>query len=152
MTISLRELTLDTWHQCSELDVAENQRDFVAPNLASIAEAQFYPGTVCRAVYADDTMVGFVMYGPDAEYAPDEPGAYAFIRLMIDQAHQGKGYGRAAVAAVIDAITRIPGSRVIYTSYVSENIHAGRLYTAMGFQATGRELDGELVVRLPLAQ
>lgn len=150
MAITLRELTRDTWEECVDLEVAEHQRNFVSSNLVSLAEAQFYPGTVCRAVYADEVMVGFVMYGPDAEYAPEEQGAYAFVRLMIDQHHQGKGYGRAAFAAVIDTIKNIPESRVLYTSYDPENTHAGRLYEAMGFQQTGRMLDGEIIVALPL--
>jgi diamine N-acetyltransferase len=150
MAITLRELTRDTWEECVDLEVAEDQRDFVSSNLVSLAEAQFYPGTVCRAVYADEVMVGFVMYGPDAEYAPDEQGAYAFVRLMIDRHHQGKGYGRAAIAAVIEAIRNNPESRVLYTSYVPENAHAGHLYAAMGFQQTGRLLDGEIIVALRL--
>ena len=150
MAITLRELTRDTWEECVDLDVAEHQRNFVSSNLVSLAEAQFYPGTVCRAVYADEVMVGFVMYGPEAEYAPDEPGAYAFVRLMIDQHHQGKGYGSAAFAAVIDAIKNIPESRVLYTSYDPENTPAGHLYESMGFQQTGRVLDGEIIVALPL--
>jgi diamine N-acetyltransferase len=150
MSISLRELTRDTSEECADLDVAGHQRDFVSSNLVSLAEAQFYPGTVCRAVYADEVMVGFVMYGPDAEYAPDEQGAYAFVRLMIDRHHQGKGYGRAATAAVIEAIKNIPESRVLYTSYVPENTHAGHLYESMGFQQTGRVLAGEIIIALPL--
>jgi len=150
MAITLRELTRDTWEECIDLDVAEHQRYFVSSNLVSLAEAQFYPGTVCRAVYSDEVMVGFVMYGPDMEYAPEEQGAYAFVRLMIDRKYQRKGYGRAAIAAVIEAIRNIPDSRVLYTSYVPENIQAGQLYAAMGFHPTGRELDGELIVRLPL--
>ncbi|HEX5836539.1 MAG TPA: GNAT family N-acetyltransferase [Anaerolineales bacterium] len=150
MSITLRELTRATWEECVDLDVAEDQQDFVSSNLVSLAEAQFYPGTVCRAVYAGDVMVGFVMYGPDAEYAPDEPGAYAFVRLMIDRHHQGQGYGRAAIAAVIDAVRNMPESRILYTSFVPENTHAAHLYQAVGFQPTGRTLDGEIIVALPL--
>ena len=150
MAITLRELTRDTWEECVDLDVAEHQRNFVSSNLVSLAEAQFYPGTVCRAVYSDEVIIGFVMYGPDAEYAPEEQGAYAFVRLMIDQHYQGKGYGRAAFAAVIDAIRNIPESRVLSTSYDPENTHAGHLYESMGLQQTGRVLDGEIIVALPL--
>jgi diamine N-acetyltransferase len=150
MAIMLRELTRDTWEECVDLEVAEHQRNFVSSNLVSLAEAQFYPGTVCRAVYADEEMIGFVMYGPDAEYAPGEPGAFAFVRLMIDQHHQGKGYGRAAIIAVIEAVREIPESRALYTSFVPENTHAASLYIAMGFQPTGRELDGEPIMCLPL--
>ena len=152
MFITLRELTRDTWEQCIDLQVADDQRDFIASNLYSLAEAQFYAGTVCRAVYADEEMIGFVMYGPDLEYAPGEPGAYALVRLMIDKSQQGKGYGRAALAAVIDAIKHTPDGRVIYTSYMPENTSAGRLWASFGFQTTGREYEEEVVVRLSLTR
>jgi diamine N-acetyltransferase len=69
---------------------------------------------------------------------------------MIDRHYQGKGYGRAAIAQVIEAIKNIPESRILYTSYVPENTHAGYLYESMGFQPTGRRLDGEIIVALPL--
>lgn len=151
MTVTLRELTRDTWEECAALEVAATQRDFVSPNLVSIAEAQFYPGTVCRAVYAGETMVGLVMYGPDAEYAPSEPGAHALVRLMVGQTYQGRGYGRAAASAVVAAVRQTPRSRVLYTSYVPVNTRVERLYAALGFQPTGRELDGERVVRLRLS-
>jgi len=41
MTITLRELTRDTWEECADLDVDEHQRDFVSSNLVSLAEVFF---------------------------------------------------------------------------------------------------------------
>lgn len=148
MQVTLRELTAESWHECVDLRVAEDQRAYIASNLASLAEAHFYPGTIVRAVYADATMVGFVMYGPDAEYAPaEEPGAYALVRLMIDQAHQGEGYGRQALEAVIAELGQQTGCPAIYTSTSPENQRALALYARAGFEPTGRMLDGELVLR-----
>ncbi len=152
MNVTLRELTRDTWRACAALRVADDQQNFVASNLYSIAEAQFYPGTLCRAVYAGETMVGFVLYGPDDEYAPvdERPGAYALVRLMIDRAHQGKGYGRAALETVIDTVQREAGARLLYLSAVPENVPALALYRSAGFLPTGAVLDGEVVLRLEL--
>lgn len=154
MTVSLRELTRDTWHQCIDLQVREDQQDFVASNLYSIAEAQFYPGMVYRAIYADDTMIGFLMYGPDAEYTsyPERDGAYAIVRLMIDQAHQGKGYGRAVIEEVIRQLKTEVACRSVYLSFAPENHVAERLYRRLGFQPTGALLDGEVVFRLMLKE
>lgn len=150
MTLSLRPLTLDTWDDCIDLKVRDDQREFIAPNLYSIAEAQFYPGTVCRAVYADETMVGFLMYGPDAGYSPpnERDAAYAVVRLMIDQEHQGKGYGHAAMEAAINEIVATDRCQSIYLSFTPENARAERLYRRLGFLPTGGVADGEVVFRL----
>jgi diamine N-acetyltransferase len=152
MTISLRGLTRDTWQDSLDLQLSEEQSRFVAPNVYSLAEAQFYPGTVCRGVYASDTMVGFVMYGPDEGYAPKEErdGAYMVLRLMIDQRHH-QGYGRAVLEEVIRRIRAEPGSRVIYLSTSPENQQADRLYRRLGFLPTGEVSDGEVVYRLDLS-
>lgn len=152
MAVTLRPLTLDTWDDCIDLKVRDDQTEFVASNLYSIAEAQFYPGTVCRAVYADETMIGFLMYGPDAGYSPanERDAAYAIVRLMIDQAHQGKGYGYAAMEAAIDEITAMAQCRYIYLSFTPENSRAERMYRRLGFLPTDVIADGEAVFRLVL--
>lgn len=150
MTVTIRPLTLDTWDDCIELKVRDDQTEFIASNLYSVAEAQFYPGTVCRAIYADETMVGFLMYGPDAGYAPESKRdtAYAIVRLMIDQAHQGKGCGYAAMKAAIDEIKATAQCHCIYLSFAPDNSVAERLYRRLGFLPTGATADGETVFRL----
>ncbi|HEU4323495.1 MAG TPA: GNAT family N-acetyltransferase [Roseiflexaceae bacterium] len=152
MTVTLRELTRDNWRACVALRVADDQQNFVASNLYSIAEAQFYPGILCRAVYAGETMVGFVMFGPDDEYSPadERPDAYVLVRLMIDQAHQGKGYGRAALETVMSTLQREAGARFLYLSAVPENVSALALYRSAGFLPTGAVVDGEVMLRLEL--
>ncbi len=150
MAVTLRPLTIDTWDDCIDLKVRDDQTEFIASNLYSIAEAQFYPGTVCRAVYADETMVGFLMYGPDAGYSPvnERDAAYAVVRLMIDQEHQGKGYGYTAMAAAIGEIRATARCRYVYLSFTPENSRAERMYRRLGFLPTGVVADGETVVRL----
>ena len=152
VTISLRELTADNWDQCLDLEVTEAQKEFVADNLYSIAEAQFYPGTICHAIYADETMVGFAMYGPDQGYSPEQErdSAYAIVRLMIDKSHQGRGYGRAAMELLIRHIQKVQNCGAIYLSSAPENRAAERLYRSLGFEATGEVHDGEVVFRLRL--
>ena len=57
ITITLQPITSDNWVECIQLaPTAEQQRiGFVEPNRGSLAQAY--------AIYADETMVGFVMYG-----------------------------------------------------------------------------------------
>jgi hypothetical protein len=59
---SLREVTLDNLRDVLRLTVAAHQEQFVASNAVSIAQAYFYRDSAWfRAIYADDTPVGFVM-------------------------------------------------------------------------------------------
>ena len=41
--------------------MSEHQKQFVAPNAVSIAQAYFSKEAWFRAIYADDTAIGFVM-------------------------------------------------------------------------------------------
>ena len=52
------------------MKVKPEQEGLVAPNSVSIAEAHFWPTGWFRAIYADDTPVGFVMI--DDHYLADE--------------------------------------------------------------------------------
>lgn len=142
--ITLQPITRDNFHLVIDLKVGDGQETFVAPNLYSIAEAQVSPGFVPLAIYEDETLVGFLMYGPD----PDAPGDYWIIRLMIDQDHQGRGYGRAAMQQAIGRIKAEPEVRRILTSYVPDNAGAARLYASLGFADTGLIEEGEVVVLL----
>jgi diamine N-acetyltransferase len=88
-------------------------------------------------------MVGFVMYGFD----PDDEKFY-LGRLMIDEKHQGKGYGKAATLAVIERLKQTKDCREIYLSFVPENTGAEKLYSSVGFERTGKISEhGEVVMK-----
>lgn len=67
MTVTLRDITKANWQECANLNLAPGQEHFVASNAYSLAESKFQPTFVPLAIYAGETMVGFVMYG----YYPD---------------------------------------------------------------------------------
>ena len=91
--VTLREITAETVRTICDLEPHEAQNGFVAPNAVSIAQAHFNPAAVFRAIYADEEPVGFIMW------RPEDDGANCFLwRFMIDRRHQGKGYGREAIA------------------------------------------------------
>jgi len=131
--ITLRDVTKDTFRDIAKLSVADDQKNFVAPNAFSIAEASFSDEAFFQAIYADDTPVGFAMLFEDFE-----KGDYGLWRFMIDKDHQGKGYGRAALQLVIDRIKQHPKATKMELSVVPENEGAIKLYTDMGFVDTGR--------------
>jgi diamine N-acetyltransferase len=144
-TVSLREVTADTVRAICRLDVRPQQRGYVAPNAVSIAQAYFQPRAWFRAVYADETPVGFVMLHED----PDKE-EYFLWRFMVAAEHQGRGYGRRALDLVVDHVRERPGARELLSSYVPGDDGPGEFYRRYGFVETGELDDGEAVIRLPL--
>ncbi|HSG42577.1 MAG TPA: GNAT family N-acetyltransferase, partial [Anaerolineales bacterium] len=111
---------------------------FVAPNVYSIAKAQFHPDTLkAYCIYSDDTMVGFVMYGP----REDDPSLLWIDEMMIAEGHRRQGYGRAALQAIFEDAKQGGFSRV-GLSTKPENVKAIRLYESLGFRSTGEIYDG----------
>lgn len=64
-------------------------------------------------------------------------------RLMVDQAYQGQGYGRAVIVEVLRRFGLRPDCREVHISEVPENVVAARLYESLGFARTGQVVDGE---------
>lgn len=143
MTVTLREITRDNWEQCIDLRVNKEQQQFVASNLYSIAEVQFLPDFKALAIYTDETMVGFVMFGLD-----EDDHNYWIYRLMVDENHQGKGYGKAALLQVIERLKEKPDCNEIIVGYKPENIEAEKTYLKAGFQPKGMAPWGEKLVHL----
>lgn len=139
--VILKPVDRTNWMACIRLQVAEDQRHFVASNLFSLAQARVYEEFVPLAVYDADhpeTMVGFVMYGAD----PDD-GQMWICRLMVDAQHQRQGFGRAAMRRVMERIGS--GAGPVRISYEPDNHAAESLYACMGFHATGELIEGEVV-------
>ncbi|NET73739.1 MAG: GNAT family N-acetyltransferase [Sphaerospermopsis sp. SIO1G2] len=143
--VTLREITADTVRTICNLDVTAMQKNFVAPNAVSIAQAYFEPQAWFRAIYAGDTAVGFLM----TFEAPDR-GFYYLWRFMIDHRHQGQGYAQAGLSLLIERIKTRPNATKLKLSVVPENGRAIRFYESMGFVATGEIEHDEHVYELDL--
>jgi diamine N-acetyltransferase len=146
MAIVLRPITKDNWEDAARLRVREDQTDFVAPNVWSIAESKFYPALEPMAIYDDETIVGFLMHGVD----PQDRQHWLY-RFMIDQRYQGRGLGHAALARLIELLRRTPGCTGVNVGYDPANVVAERLYLSAGFEQTGLASWGELTARLTFA-
>ncbi|MGI8689166.1 MAG: GNAT family N-acetyltransferase [Thermomicrobiales bacterium] len=129
MTVTLRPITAENWQQCIALRTMEAQEQFVASNLFLLAQSKFQPDRWPHGIYADETMVGFVLYGR-------KPGddRYWITHVMVDATYQGKGYGRAAMEAVIARLVTEPYCNEIVLAYNKENLPARRLYAHLGFR------------------
>jgi len=132
VSIQLREITMDNFRECIHLNVREDQKYFVAPNVYSLAEAKADGVSNPLAIYNGDTMVGFIMYCFD----PDEEMGY-IDRLMVDARYQGQGYGKTAMLEVIQRLKSLPACKRIKTSFVHANEAADVLYAGLGFCRTG---------------
>lgn len=102
-----------------------------------------------RAIYAG-VPVGFVMLSWNV--TPDPPriiGPWFLWKLIIDQRHQRRGYGRDAVRLVSDLV-RAEGATELLTSYVQGDGEPWPFYRSLGFRPTG-DLDENDEVILSLA-
>jgi diamine N-acetyltransferase len=158
VVVNLRPITVDNWLDCVELKPASAQVQvgFVAPNAFSLAQAHFEPWWHTLGIYADEVMVGFVMYGTWPAtglpaYYPEVPvGVDYILRFMIDGRYQRQGYGRAALLLVIERIRQRPGAHRIQLSYEPTNEGAAALYASVGFQPTGHMHGSEIEAGLEL--
>ena len=151
MAIVLRDVTRENWLECVRLELAPEQEHFVASNAYSIAESKFMPTFVPQAIYhrddatADETLVGFVMYGyyPDGE--PPLGRRHWVFRLMTDREHQGRGYGREALRQVLARLDADPDCPSVLIGYEPDNTVARKLYASLGFREIGPAPWGEMV-------
>ena len=144
--VSLREVTKESLGRVLRLKVSPEQDRFVASNAISIAQAYFDREIAWfRAIYADETPVGFLML----EDRPELP-KYFLWRFMIDARFQGLGFGARAIALLLDHVRTRPGATELGVSVVPGDGGPGRFYEKQGFRYTGEVDEGELVLRQPL--
>lgn len=142
-TVSLREIKPEMLDSVLDLRVRDEQRYFVASNAVSIAQAHFNDKAWYRAIYADETPVGFVMLYDD----PATP-TYFLWRFMIDANHQGKGYGRRAIELLIDYVKSRPNATELLLSHGVGELGPEEFYRKLGFEHTGKKHGEELEMRL----
>lgn len=140
MNIILKEVNSDNFYECIELKVAKAQENFVASNVFSIAQSKVEPECYPLCIYDEDVMVGFTMYGIDT----DDNNMW-ISRLMVDEKHQRKGYGREAMIKLIELIKDKHNYSEIYLSTEPENEGAQKLYESLGFKNTGKIIEDEVV-------
>ena len=149
--VALRPVDASNWRAIIDLQVAGAQSRFVAPNVRSLAEAYVHPVAWTRAIYAEETAVGFLMLHDETRRAtPRRPLVYYLWRLMIDGRFQGRGYGRRAIQMLVEHVRGLPEAHHLLTSCVEGEGGPIRFYERMGFVRTGRDHDGEIELCLAL--
>ena len=150
MTIELRNITKKNYFDVLNLEVQPNQRNFIASNSISLAEAYVYDKNgdfiAPLAVYDKEVLIGFVMIAYDQKIGISK-GNYLLFRFMIDQCFQGLGYFKPTMDAVIDFVSTEPAGKAtsLWLSYEPENKHARSCYLHYGFKETGQVIEDEIV-------
>lgn len=139
--ITVRPVNAENWRDVAGLSVTAQQAQFVA-------EPSYYLALCCYdiwnplAIYLGETVIGFMMWGMDDDASCWLGG------IIIDKQQQRKGYGRKAIEAAIKTLGEQTGASEFALSYLAENVHAKRLYKAIGFNESGEMEDDEVVARL----
>lgn len=140
MMIELRKIDIDNWKTCINLNMLKEDYEYIHENVYSIAEAQFYPDVHSNAIYAEDELVGYTMFGEDE----DIETTYYIDRLMIALEHRKKGYASQTLDYVIHQASLEKYKRVS-TSISMSNHKMKDLLRKHGFY-TNNEPDGDEVI------
>ena len=100
MKIRLEPVTVASRAAVERVEPAPGQGGGVESVAECLAEADRRRCWRPVGVYDGDALIGFAMYGFFWEYLPF--GRLWLDRLLIDRRFQGRGYGRAALAALLE--------------------------------------------------
>ncbi|WP_082651948.1 GNAT family N-acetyltransferase [Gorillibacterium timonense] len=144
MVISLKPVSIENWYACTQLKVKTEQLDvFPAPVVYWIAESKYVDEFEVRAIYSEEELVGFLVFC----LQPDKDGNHWIPAIMIDEKHQGKGYGRAAMERLMEWMRlNLSACKKIMIGHRPNNQVAERLYESLGFSKVSEEIvDGEII-------
>ena len=141
--MKLVNITPENYEDAINLKVKDDQKEFIASNFQSLAEAYAYR-EIAEAflLSADNTYVGFCLLQVDVK-----DNFFDIWRIMIDEYYQGKGYGKQALEVIIDYLIS-KGATTIHMSHQENNHGVSKLYKSLGFKYTGEIEDGEVLMEL----
>lgn len=143
--IALEPVDSKNWRGVAQLTVSEAQQAFVAAPCYYLALCAYDQLWQPLAVRLDEQVIGFLMWAIDPA-----DGSCWLGGILIDQHHQGQGYGKQAVQATIALLRNQHGYRHFALSYQPANLVAKQLYSALGFVETATWEGDEVVARLAL--
>jgi diamine N-acetyltransferase len=139
--ISLKEVTATSVRAVCALDVSPEQRSTLRQT-QSRSRRRTEPCAWFRAIYADETPIGFVMLHEDRKRGVS-------VAVHGRCGLQRHGYGRRALDLVAEHV-RAARARELVSSYVPGPAGPEDFYRRYGFKETGDIEDGEVVIQLDL--
>ena len=131
MDIALKEITKDNFEEVGELHIPDEQQRHLSKNIWSIAESKFFSTHNARAIYCNDTIVGFIMWVEITDVKS------CIWRFMVAHEHQKKGIGRVALEQAILEMKNRENLETIEICYGPKNTIAKNLYFSCGFKEVG---------------
>lgn len=147
--MNLQIIPVNRWNQDKilALHVAESQKTFIETPAQCLKEASVVRLWRPVGIYDGNAPIGFAMYGL---WKSKRIGNRVWLdRFLINEHHQGKGYGTASLHVLISRLFPEFDCNEIYLSLYADNAPAMRLYERFGFRQNGElDINGELVMVL----
>lgn len=146
MALHLQAVTADNREAVLALHPAKEQETWIESTKDCLAEAAKLALWRPVALYDDETLLGFAMYGLWRDEGTD--GRVWLDRFLIDESQQGKGYARPLLRLLMAHIgAAYPEYNTLYLSLYADNTRAYALYQTLGFRENGeRDVNGERVM------
>lgn len=143
MNILFKDINETNEDMVRNIKLNPNQEGFIETVEECLREANEYKEWCPVAIYNDDEVIGFAMYG---SFGPNRD---TWIdRIMIDKKYQGKGYGKSAMLNLIEIVSKKYGVDTVYLSIIEENRIAYELYKSIGFEYINeKDINGELIFK-----
>lgn len=139
MNIQLKQVTRENWEEALKIKANQTKSDFAPSVAVSLAKVYIKPDGdnveyIPFAIYEQEKMIGFIMHAFEIETTD----MYWINGFIIDESFQGKGYGRAALLAMLEWIkNRFAHCKEIRLTVHKDNETARELYKSEGFLPTG---------------
>ncbi|MEH7464655.1 GNAT family N-acetyltransferase [Bacillus thuringiensis] len=141
MEVYLKAVTRENWKEALNIKVKDVQNHFVPSVSVSLAKVYIKPdgdnvNYLPFAIYEKVRgMIGFVMHA----FVENTDDMYWINGFIIDEKHQRKGYGRAALCEMVNwIINQYPQCKEIRLTVHKENDAARQLYKSFGFVEAGK--------------
>ncbi len=139
--IHFRDIDNTNKYAVRKIKLKPEQENFIETVDQCLEEANTYDEWHPVAIYCDEEIVGFAMYGSFG------PNKHTWIdRIIIDEKYQGRGFGKIAMIRLIDIVSKEYGVNTIYLSIIEGNVLAYNLYKSIGFKYMNeKDPNGELL-------
>ena len=158
--LEFRGINKDNFYDVCMLDVNDEDKEFVASNKMSLAEAYLFKTmgayVLPIAIYRNRVPIGFTMITKGnigdnikGEYINN----YCILRMMIEAKHQNKGLGKLALKQLIEIIKSISVNETfIWVSTEEKNAKAIHVYEMNGFKKTKDYCGEEIILKYDLSK
>lgn len=142
--LKLEPITEDNYEKVISLKIRDSQEKFLAPNVRSLADAYVYRNEDVTpfAVLNNEEIVGFILFDVDE----DDSSTSIIWRMMIDEKHQGNGYGKELLE-IAKKYSKEKGFKSMIADYVQGNEVMKHALMKAGFYEDGIDDYDQVIMR-----